>query len=449
METRTIIAIKDLLPQVEESLGVYQQYLKDNNTDFDACNYGSEQEYSIKSMVAGIKNILTDLGFLSRSHNLFLKLSTYSNRSDIKTHLTNLNTYLRNRNSSSIASELDWIKSHLRTYCLRLDRSRYIDFNNEIDELRRKAIILEEEIKNTRQKLQEAETTYSGIQSKQDEYSTIISELTIKKDSFVEELEGFTAKFGEFKGLTKKAQINTDEITANLEVANDNLDKFNAFIDSIENREQSLKKQEESTKSYESKLNDYTQEHISKLAEANKLIDEAKTALHYKNAEGLSAAFSHQLDIANNKHARLWWLAGAFTFIVATLFIGIWIVTGWGLNESTNQNQMVLNLVGRLSMIPFTIAGAIFCANQYTKQKNIIEDYAYKTTIAKSIIAFSEELRGKDTERYAEYISTILKEIHQDPLRKRGKDKEEFTLNKDSAGLIEKVITLLQSAINK
>lgn len=98
METRTIIAIRDLLPQVEESLGAYQQYHKDNNTDFDACNYGSEQEYSIKSIVAGIKNILTDLGFLSRSHNLFLKLSTYSNRSDIKTHLTNLNTYLRNRN---------------------------------------------------------------------------------------------------------------------------------------------------------------------------------------------------------------------------------------------------------------------------------------------------------------------------------------------------------------
>ena len=47
------------------------------------------------------------------------------------------------------------------------------------------------------------------------------------------------------------------------------------------------------------------------------------------------------------------------------------------------------------------------------------------------------------------YISTVLKEIHQDPLRKRGRDKDEFTLSKDSTGLIEKVIALLQSAINK
>ena len=449
METASIIAIKNLLLQVQENLDTYQQYHKDNNTDMDACSYGSEKEYCIKSLIAGIKNILTDLGYLTRAHNLFLKLSTYANRNDIKSHLTNINTYLKNRNTTNIVSELDWLKSNLRTYCLRLDRNRFLNFNTEIDELRSKAILLEGEIKKVQQRLSEVGSTYSEIQSKQEEYNTIISELTSTKDSFIEELNVFTTEFGEFKELTKKAKNNETEIATSLESANKNLEKFNEFITRIDEREQTLAKQDVSTTTYESKLNEYTQEHITKLEEAKQLIEEAKTALHYKNAEGLSAAFSHQLDTASNKHARLWWLGGAIIFILATLSIGIWIVTGWGLNESVNQNQMMLNLVGRLSMIPFTIAGAIFCANQYTKQKNIIEDYAYKTTIAKSIIAFSEELRSKDPERYAEYISTILREIHQDPLRKRGKDKEDFTLNKDSAGLIEKVITLLQSAINK
>ena len=449
METTTIIAIRDLLSQVQENLDTYQQYHKDNNTDMDACSYGSEQEYCIKSLIAGVKNILTDLGYLTRAHNLFLKLSTYANRNDIKSHLTNINTYLKNRNTANIVSELDWLKSNLRTYCLRLDRDRYLDFNTEIDELRRKAILLEDEIKKTQQRLSEVGITYSEIQSKQEEYNTIISELTSTKDSFIEELNVFTTEFGEYKELTKKAKNNETEIATSLESANKNLEKFNEFITRIDEREQTLAKQAVSTTTYESKLNEYTQEHITKLEEAKQLIEEAKTALHYKNAEGLSAAFSHQLDTASNKHARLWWLGGAIIFILATLSIGIWIVTGWGLNESVDQNQMILNLVGRLSMIPFTIAGAIFCANQYTKQKNIIEDYAYKTAIAKSIIAFSEELRSKDPERYAEYISTILREIHQDPLRKRGKDKEDFTLNKDSAGLIEKVIALLQTAINK
>lgn len=449
METTSIVNIKDLLTQVQENLDAYQQYHRDNETDMDSCLYGSENEYCIKSIIVGIKNILTDLGYLTRSHNLFLKLSTYSNRNEIKSHLSNLNSYVKSRNTSNIVPELDWLKNHLRTYCLRLDRGRYLDFNTEIDELRRKAIILEDEIKKAQQRLNEVGTSYSEIQSKQEEYNTIISELTSTKDAFIEEVNAFTSKFEEFKELARKAQDNEVKIANNLETANEDLDKFNEFINKINEREQTLIRQRESTTNYESKLADYTQEHIAKLEEARKLIEEAKTALHYKNAEGLSAAFSHQLETASNKHARLWWLGGSIIFIVATLFIGIWIVTGWGLKDNINQEQMILNLVGRLSMIPFTIAGAIFCANQYTKQKNIIEDYAYKTTIAKSIIAFSEELRSKDPERYAEYISTILREIHQDPLRKRGKDKEDFTLNKDSAGLIEKVITLLQSAINK
>ena len=58
METTTIIAIRDLLSQVQENIDVYQQYNKDNNSDMDACSYGSENEYCIKSIVAGIKNII-------------------------------------------------------------------------------------------------------------------------------------------------------------------------------------------------------------------------------------------------------------------------------------------------------------------------------------------------------------------------------------------------------
>ena len=175
METTTIIAIRDLLSQVQENIDAYQQYYKDNNTDMDACSYGSENEYCIKSIVAGIKNILTDLGYLTRSHNLFLKLSTYSNRTEIQNRLRDLSSHLRNRQTSNIVTDIEWLKNHLRTYCLRLDRNRYLDFNTEIDELRRKAILLEDEIKKTQQRLSDAATSYSEIESKKDEYNTIIA----------------------------------------------------------------------------------------------------------------------------------------------------------------------------------------------------------------------------------------------------------------------------------
>lgn len=199
---------------------------------------------------------------------------------------------------------------------------------------------------------------------------------------------------------------------------------------------------------HEETIKNYKETYSEKLSEAEKLIEEAKLALNYKNAQGLSAAFSNQLEDSQSNWKTISWIVGAAVFIIATLAIGVWIVTGWGMDYDAvngNNTRMIYNLIGRLSMIPFTITGAIFCANQYIKKKNIIEDYAYKTVLAKSIIAFSEELRDKSPERYTEYLSTILKEIHQDPLRKRGKDKEPLSL-KDSQGIIEKIVEI---AINK
>ena len=208
------------------------------------------------------------------------------------------------------------------------------------------------------------------------------------------------------------------------------------------------KKQAIETEKYNEALNNYSIEYTNKLEEARALIEEAKSALNYKNAEGLSAAYTTQLNEAKNRWRLAGWIAGAVFFLAITILIGAWIIFGWGIDTgNSTENQLLLNLIGRLSMVPFTIAGAIFCANQYTKQKNLIEDYAYKSTIAKSIIAFSEELRTKDPERYAEYISTILKEIHQDPLRKRGKNSDEFSLDKESTGLIEKLIATLHSTL--
>ena len=222
METTTIITIRDILSQIQENLDAYQQYHKDNNTDMDACSYGSENEYCVKSIIAGIKNILTDVGYLTRSHNLFLKLSTYSNRTEIQNRLRDLSSHLRNRQTSSIVSDTEWLKNHLRTYCLRLDRGRYLDFNTEIDELRRKAVMLEDEIKKTQQKLDEAKTSYSEIQSKQDEYNTIISELTSTKDAFIEE-------------ACKRLLTVSDYVVASSQYLVDIAKQYNANVEPIRN----------------------------------------------------------------------------------------------------------------------------------------------------------------------------------------------------------------------
>ena len=140
------------------------------------------------------------------------------------------------------------------------------------------------------------------------------------------------------------------------------------------------------------------------------------------------------------------WLVAAGVFLGFTIAIGAWIVAGWGIAEE--RSTQIYSLIGRLSMVPFTILAAIFCANQYVKQKNLAEDYAYKAVLTKSIVAFSEELRVNDEKGYSEYISTVLKEIHQDPLRKRGKEKDEITI-KETTGILGKALDIIQSFTQK
>ena len=42
------------------------------------------------------------------------------------------------------------------------------------------------------------------------------------------------------------------------------------------------------------------------------------------------------------------------------------------------------------------------------------------------MVAFSEELRDKDPEKYKDYLTKVLEEIHQDPLRVRPKEVEDL-----------------------
>lgn len=371
METATIKAIKDYNLKLQDSLYSFKNYHIEKGIDIHEVKYGQENEYCLNDIIDSIQRVISNISFLMENHDFFVQTSTYAERNDIKNNMSSLNSYITNRSYSNLISTLENLKIKTRLYELYINKDRFVELSDEIENLRKTS----------------------------------------------------TQIFAQIEKQTNEQKIILD------------------------NNANSIKEHEET-------IENYKETYSGKLSEAEKLIEEAKLALNYKNAEGLSAAFSSQLTNASDNWKTVSWIVGASVFIIATLLIGIWIVTGWGMDYNAmdgNNTRMIYNLIGRLSMIPFTVAGAIFCANQYTKQKNIIEDYAYKTVLAKSIIAFSEELRTDDNNRsdyYKEYISTILKEIHQDPLRKGGKDKESISF-KDSQGTIEKLIELLQSAINK
>lgn len=446
MESASIIAIKTTLDSIHQNFESFKAYHKTQGTNMDVYSYGSENEYNLKGVIAGVKNILADLGFLIRSHNLFIKLSTFNERREINQQLQNLNSYLASRQVPNIITVLNVLKTKLRTYNLRTDRDRYVEYNDALDALCRKAIELEDSINDVKKKIEEAGETYTEIQGKQTEYNEIIKELTDKKDEFKAEYDSFVSDVGDFKALADKAKANEQSVATHLKQVEGDKEAFDEFIEKIDDREKVLAKQNEATENYEKKLEAYDKDQQKKLEEVAELIEKARQALQYTTAAGMSAAFQEQYDKTNNRWSKIGWLVAAAVFLILTIAIGAWIVTGWGIAEE--RSTQVYSLIGRLSMVPFTILAAIFCANQYVKQKNLAEDYAYKAVLTKSIVAFSDELRENDEKGYLEYISTVLKEIHQDPLRKRGKEKDEITI-KETTGILGKALDIIQSFTQK
>jgi hypothetical protein len=126
MKTKTIEDIEGKLVDIKNSLDAFRKYHRDNATDMNALSYGGESEYSLNGLVCGVRNIVRDLEFLTKSHNLFIKLSSSNDRASILSHLANLYSYIQNRNTSSIATEIDSLKTILRPYNIRTRQESFV-----------------------------------------------------------------------------------------------------------------------------------------------------------------------------------------------------------------------------------------------------------------------------------------------------------------------------------
>lgn len=413
METTSIKNIRIIRDEIREK--IKNAPIRDNKDN----TYGSENEYTYKGIIAGIENLLIDISTLTRSPNKFLALSTYSERSTIHSYLDTINTHFSTPNN--YIPHFEALKILLRSFNIRNTTDRQIEFEQEIGNISRLKIEAQENlevIKVTKENIEsDNETINKNINSSKEKLEEIeneLEEILKRRDDLISESEKIKNYNDELSLAKAKADKNLEQITISANESKSNEKLITSFANKVQDREKKLTELEFATEENNKKLIEYDAERENIINEANSLIDSAKQALNYKTAEGISSSFQVQYDKANNKWVFGSWIVGAILCLIASICIGLWIVT-----EITND---IFIFIARVSLLPFPIIGAIFCANQYIRQKNIIEDYAYKMVLAKSIVGFSEQLKkncSEDNAEYIHYIKTALEEIHKDPLRKR------------------------------
>lgn len=459
MTTTSISNIKSSLATLQENLPGFRKFLKENYTEsMDEGQWGSEDEYSPNGLLKCLNNVRDDIDFLVANPESFILLSTYEERRNIHEYLSRIasdvgsaNLY---RNTPNMVDLLDKLKKLLHPYKLQTDKKRKIAFQQTITELITQSEHLRQVLEEAREKEKAIDDIHSAISERSDSISRkdeSISALLKQSKETKEELDELQADM----------ETVADEIRTSNTASSDAKDKtlaykakVEAFVEEIGEHQKQIEKQDAEFKAFQTTLDENSTKQQQYLSEAHKLIEKSKLALSYTTSVGLSSSFDAQCkEIKGWKSFKLWsWLVAAAIGVIGVICIGVWLIYGNHHANDGNVTSMWLQIIGKISMIPLLVTTIVFCANQYGKQKNLLEDYSYKLALAKSMVAFSEELREKDSERYKEYLSTVLNEILKDPLRTRIDPNKNMTtkgdtvLSKELLAGVEKIISLIQQA---
>ena len=352
MELNTITQIRTVRDEIREKIKS-----ADKNSFADT-KFGGEQEYTFKGLLGGISALLTDISSLTKSPNRFVKLSTHGERSVILQHLTRINSYFDS--PSNYIPQFEALKVLLRGYGIRNYSERQLVFEEEVSNVLKLKLKLEEEIKSistlkseieaeekdisekltsTKKLLEDIDEELDVVYKRQEKLSTQSDQL----DSKIEEVDEIRTTAGEILDGIKESN---SEVKSNEKL-------IAQFARQVEVRTNQFTKLEQNTEENNKKLEEYELERKKILEESKELIESARQALNYKTAEGISASFQSQYDKSNSKWIIRGWIAGAVLCLLGTLGLGFLVLS----SESTDPLMVI---IGRISLLPIPIIGAVF-----------------------------------------------------------------------------------------
>ena len=407
MTIQSIETIRELRDEIRKSIRSIK------SQDYSGQNFGQENEYTAKGIITGIEAILFDVSALAKAPAKFIKLSTYAERTQIVKFLRAIQSQINSKDLNGLSTTIDQIKPIVRVTGIRHSNERKNEFDDHIDSLQKKSTSLTEHIDSVTEIKKTGEEVKEEIEILHTQLSEKLDELNTQEQTLAELINGTEESRSKIETLLQEDQERSESIQEILTESQNHNEVIDNFVKKVSQRESQLEDQSVATQQFEEKMIAYAKENEKLLEQAKKLIESAKIALEYKTAEGLSAAFTEKYNEAKKDWSSVLWIASSAIFIGFAIGIGIWLVSDKGIE--------IKDVIARISLLPMLIAGAWFSAGQYVKQKNIAEDYAYKSVLTKSIVGFSEQLKGDGTgggNEYEHYIKSVLSQIHNDPLRK-------------------------------
>ncbi|MGZ5243499.1 MAG: hypothetical protein ACXWEY_03500 [Bacteroidia bacterium] len=323
MELTSVTQIKAIRTQLKELLA------KIDINNFKDQKFGSEQEYTYKGLVYGVSSLLADVNALIKAPTQLVKFTTYSERSLIVAHLTNIHGYIQH-NPQAAVEQIEGLKKLLVPHYIRFTKDRLLEFDSEIEEVQRKKIALEEEIteflamKDAIIEIKsQVEENKKQSDLKLEEFDEQFGEIENRNTELSKSTETLKSKIAELSTLNDDAREISKSVNEIYNESKANEKVISGFSQKVQNREQRLDEIDKRTHEYKNSLTEFQNERQNLLTQAQELINSAKTALNYKTAEGLSASFQSQYEAAKDSYHWAWLVFSGLCLIGAA-WLGVW-----------------------------------------------------------------------------------------------------------------------------
>lgn len=136
------------------------------------------------------------------------------------------------------------------------------------------------------------------------------------------------------------------------------------------------------------------------------LIDQTKVQLGVAANAKLASTFEQvKTDLASEKTKMFWWLVGVVAFLAMATGLVVW----WQVKESGTLYH--LSFPVRIALLYPVLYFVVFINREYNRARNLIEEYTFKASIARSFEAYKEIVQGADSEDSTKTLDFILKSI--------------------------------------
>lgn len=304
---------------------------------------------------------------------------------------------------------------------------------------------------------QRAELTMTHIDAREDKVKLLIDELESKKSEIEklinikrQELETLKNNQSESINILKDIQGASKSATSELSTIETHNKKVQTILDELETAQRKVEEQIKTSDTHitESKsvLDDFNSDAASKIAQiksdyesVSNNAEEVRKMMGYIADGTLSHSFNKRKDDLSKQITKWFWAS----MIITILAIGWVCVVFFWLSANTGSEWANILINGIKSSPLFLLLG--FSISQYQKERNLMEEYAFRESVAVTLTAYLEQMPEKGDEDKRKMLISTVEQLYTKPVIA---NKEYGLLKFDSKDLSETSKTLKELVEN-